>query len=73
MNQAVSAVAVSSPRGDDLLKQTVRLTAILVGACVLFVGTLSLIAVLVTSKAVSGAGTAEASKTEAPTKKPLSI
>ena len=57
----------------DLMKQTLRLTAVLVGACVLFVGTLSLVAVLVTSRAVGSSGGAEASKTEAPSKKPLSI
>jgi flagellar basal body-associated protein FliL len=54
-------------------EKTLKTVAILVGVCVLFVGALSLIAVLVTSKAV-GSGTAESAKTEAnATKKPLSI
>jgi hypothetical protein len=57
----------------ELMTKTLKTVAILVGVCVLFVGALSLIAVLVTSKAV-GSGTAESAKTEAnATKKPLSI
>lgn len=34
--------------------QTLRMVAILVGACVLFVGTLSVAAVAITSKAMGG-------------------
>lgn len=64
--------------GDsDLLRRTLRMTGALVAACILFVGALSLIAVLVTSKAV-GAGakaSADGDKTTdtATAKKPLSI
>lgn len=61
---------------DDLGKRTLRMVAILVGACVLFVGTLSLVAVLVTSKAFGPSASAEktpAAQNEAPAKKPLSI
>ncbi len=56
---------------DQLLKQTLRMTAILVGSLVVFVGVLSLLAVLVTSKAV---GTSpKADNTDQAAKKPLSI
>jgi hypothetical protein len=51
--------------------------AVLVGACVLFVGTLSTAAVVITSKATGGTApaAAEAAKDAngAPAKKPLSI
>jgi hypothetical protein len=58
----------------DLLKRTLRMVAILVGACVLFVGALSLVAVLVTSKAFGAHGSAAtAAQNESPAKKPLSI
>ncbi len=56
-----------------LVRQTLRSVAILVGACVLFVGALSLVAVAVTSRAV-GAGAKQADTHEADkTAKPLSI
>ena len=60
--------------GDtELLARTLRTVGVLVAACVVFVGALSLIAVLVTSKAVGG-GTAEATKSDTnANKKPLSI
>jgi hypothetical protein len=58
----------------NLTRQTLRAVALLVGACVLFVGALSVIAVAVTSRAIGG-GASEASTTDtAPNaKKPLSI
>jgi hypothetical protein len=68
----------ASPSGD-LLRQTLQTVAVLVAACVLFVGALSLLAVTVTSRAVSGAGAdapAKAAEVSAPDqgeKKPLSI
>ena len=43
---------------DDLMKRTVRMVAVLVGSCVVFVGSLSLVAVLVTSVAIGGASNA---------------
>jgi hypothetical protein len=59
---------------DDLVKRTLRMVAILVGACALFVGLLSLVAVLVTSKATSSPkDSPPAAQNEAPAKKPLSI
>ncbi|HEY8076969.1 MAG TPA: hypothetical protein VIF62_22735 [Labilithrix sp.] len=58
---------------DQLLSRTLRVTAILLGACVLFVGALSLVAVLVTSKAFGSGAAPEAAKTEPTAKKPLSI
>ena len=59
--------------GSSLARQTLRTVALLVGACVLFVGALSIIAVAVTSKAVGPRAT-EASSDVAPSaKKPLSI
>jgi len=60
---------------DELLARTLKTVAILVSACVLFVGALSLAAVLVTSKAVGSAGV-EAQKADPPStnvKKPTSI
>lgn len=48
---------MSSENTDDLMKRTVRMVAVLVGSCVVFVGTLSLLAVLVTNFAVGGSET----------------
>jgi hypothetical protein len=58
-----------------LVRQTLRTVALLVGACVLFVGALSVIAVAVTSRAVGGRGDAKEATTEPSpnAKKPLSI
>ena len=57
-----------------LARRTLRTVALLVGACVLFVGALSVIAVGVTSRAVGG-GATEARTTDSAqsAKKPLSI
>ncbi len=59
----------------DLFKKTLRTVAILVGACVLFVGALSAAAVAITSRAfgTAPASAAELSKPDATAKKPLSI
>jgi hypothetical protein len=64
----------NTPTERSLTMQTLRTVALLVGACVLFVGALSLVAVAVTSRALGG-GAADARSTEsAPNaKKPLSI
>lgn len=69
------ALGARARSGDDLARRTLRTVALLVAACVLFVGTLSLIAVLVTSKAVGrGVGGEDgAAQTETNSKKPLSI
>lgn len=58
-----------------LVRRTLRTVALLVGACVLFVGALSVIAVALTSRAVGARGDAkEATSEPSPTaKKPLSI
>jgi hypothetical protein len=62
------------PTDHELAKRTLRMVAILVGACVLFVGTLSLVAVFVTSRAFgSSPDKAPAAQNDAPAKKPLSI
>ena len=55
---------------DQLVKKTLRMMAILVGALVVFVGALSLIAVAITTKAV---GTKADNSEVATAKKPLSI
>jgi hypothetical protein len=61
-------------RGDDLFRQTVRMIAILVGACVIFVGALSIVAVAVASRAASaGAAESRTPDGKATDKKPLSI
>lgn len=44
---------MSAAHQDNLLRQTLRTVAILVGACVLFVGSLSGAAVFVASRAVA--------------------
>ena len=61
----------------SLVRQTLRTVALLVGACVIFVGALSVVAVAVTSRAL-GASTSEARTTGdgeqgKNAKKPLSI
>jgi hypothetical protein len=60
---------------SSLARRTLRSVALLVGACVLFVGALSLVAVVVTSRAVGGRADAKEAATEASSsaKKPLSI
>ena len=70
-----SAPIVLAGSGDDLAKRTLRMVGLLVGGCVLFVGTLSLLAVLITNKAFGGT-TPSAADMSAPAKdakKPLSI
>ncbi len=58
----------------DLVRRTLRTMALLVAACVLFVGALSVIAVAVTSRAVNaGATEARAPDATETVKKPLSI
>jgi hypothetical protein len=58
-----------------LVRRTLRTVAVLVGACVLFVGALSVIAVAVTSRAVGARGDSKetASEVSPNAKKPLSI
>ena len=60
---------------STLARRTLRSIALLVGACVIFVGALSVVAVAVASRAVgAGAGTqAGARDTDPAAKKPLSI
>ena len=70
-----AAPIVHAGTSDDLARRTLRMVGILVGACVLFVGTLSLLAVLITNKAF-GSSTPSAADLSAPAKdakKPLSI
>lgn len=65
--------APSNTTEATLVRQTMRSVALLVGACVVFVGALSLVAVLVTSRAV-GSGAKQADSHEAAkAAKPLSI
>lgn len=61
--------------GGDLFRRTLRTVAMLVGACVVFVGALSVVAVLVTTRALGPRTAAERTPTvDAPdAKKPLSI
>ena len=61
-----------SHRNDaSLVRQTLRTVGLLVGACVIFVGVLSLIAVSIASRAVHPG--AQATDTNETAKKPLSI
>ena len=58
-----------------LVKRTLRTVALLVGACVLFVGALSVVAVSIASRAVGmpGGSGAHATDSNEHVKKPLSI
>jgi hypothetical protein len=56
-----------------LARRTLRTVALLVGACVLFVGALSAIAVAVTSRALGARSEAVATEPAPNAKKPLSI
>jgi hypothetical protein len=56
-----------------LARRTLRTVALLVGACVLFVGALSAIAVAVTSRALGARSEAAATEPAPNAKKPLSI
>jgi hypothetical protein len=49
---SASRLAITGADSSDLFGQTLRTVAILVGACVLFVGALSAAAVTITSKAM---------------------
>jgi len=69
-----SAGMVLAASGDDLAKRTLRMVGILVGALVLFIGSLSLVAVLVTNKAFgTSPSAADVSAPSKDAKKPLSI
>jgi hypothetical protein len=66
----------------DLFGQTLRTVILLVGACVLFVGALSTVAVVITSKAVGDPSSSHVSETDdkgtipaisSTAKKPVSI
>lgn len=63
----------------DLFSKTLRTVAVLVGACVLFVGTLSALSVLIASRAMATSPTSSEARelapasTAVPPKKPLSI
>lgn len=56
-----------------LAMRTLRTVALLVAACVLFVGALSLVAVSVTSRALGVGSDARSSESAPNAKKPLSI
>jgi hypothetical protein len=58
---------------QELVRRTLRTVALLVGACVLFVGVLSVVAVAVTSRAVKSGATEARTSDAATAKKPLSI
>jgi hypothetical protein len=79
-NEKMSHVAASG-ESRDLVAQTLRTMTVLVGSCVLFVGVLSVSAVVITNKAMgnsaqeTSAGAAEtegSSKSAAPKKPALS-
>ena len=67
----------SSLSQTTLTRQTLRTVALLVGACVLFVGALSILAVAITSRAVGARDSKETASDVSPNardaKKPLSI
>gem|GEM_PF-3532049 len=57
----------------DLVRRTLRTVAVLVTACVLFVGVLSILAVTMTSRAFGTSAEAKANASGESAKKPLSI
>ena len=59
-------------KNSTLTTRTLRTVGVLVAACVIFVGVLSVVAVAVTSRALNAGGAAQATDTPA-VKKPLSI
>lgn len=74
------ALLASVRSSDDLFSRTVRMVVVLVGACALFVGTLSAAAVAITSKAIGAPAAVSAPHVvdgdrlpATPPKKPLSI
>lgn len=64
MNEKSTAIRVGAHEPRDLFGRTLRTVAILVGACVLFVGTLSVAAVVITNKAMGERKAAGVSETE---------
>jgi hypothetical protein len=63
--ERVALHAMSPPSDATILRQTIRTTLAMVSACVLFVGLLSILAVVVVARAV-GAPTSEAAPVESP-------
>ena len=59
-----AAMIAAEPR--DLLARTLRTMAVLVGACVLFVGVLSVSAVVITSKVVGASHEGKTESVDAP-------
>jgi len=59
-------------KSSTLAARTLRTALVLVAACVIFVGVLSVVAVAVTSRALNAGSAAQATDTPA-AKKPLSI
>ena len=59
-------------KNSTLTTRTLRTVGVLVAACVVFVGVLSVVAVAVTSRALNAGSAAQATDTPA-VKKPLSI
>jgi len=57
-------VAAMSGESRDLVAQTLRTVAVLVGSCVLFVGVLSVSAVVITNKAMGASGREKAESAE---------
>jgi hypothetical protein len=72
MNSTNDRNANSEP---NLVRRTLRMVGLLVAACVIFVGVLSIVAVSITSRAVNagGSGAHAGDVTAAHTEKPLSI
>ncbi|MDB4943388.1 MAG: hypothetical protein JWP97_2922 [Labilithrix sp.] len=65
---------LANARSSSLAMRTLRTALVLVAACVLFVGVLSVVAVVVTSRAVGGAPSGpQATEAADAAKKPLSI
>ena len=73
-NATASVHRNAQSQSPDLVRRTLRTVGLLVAACVLFVGVLSVLAVAVTSRAVNArGGGAQATDTNENAKKPLSI
>ncbi|MBX3264089.1 MAG: hypothetical protein KIS78_35815 [Labilithrix sp.] len=72
MNEKTTAASFAAHEPGDLFGRTVRSVAVLVGACILFVATLSVMAVTIASKAMGERKAADVTETEpAAPKKPI--
>ncbi|MBX3212028.1 MAG: hypothetical protein KF850_08345 [Labilithrix sp.] len=64
MKDKITATSFVAHEPGDLMGRTLRTVAVLVGACILFVGTLSVAAVAIATKATGERKAADVTETE---------